>query len=131
MKCYSDFKNGATLPQEPQIVIEGNLTRLFFDFEKEVKEDMDGTEYDVLVCENVDVRGGRSYGDLVSAIVIDRYPADERDAIFANYEEAKDETSDLTDEKRAEYLAEYADYQSWRKHAKEIASYAVEQLAKA
>ena len=42
-------------------------------------------------------------------------------AIFANLEMARDMTSELDEGKRAEYLKEYTDYQSYRIKAKEIA----------
>ena len=61
------------------------------------------------------------YGDVVNAIIVDRYPADARDAVMANYEDAKDEDSDLTADKRAEYIAEYKALQAWRRRAKEVA----------
>jgi len=61
------------------------------------------------------------YATLVSAIIESRYSNDEVSAIMLNSLEALDLTSSITDEKRADYLAEYADLQAWRAHAKEIA----------
>ena len=52
---------------------------------------------------------------------MERYDANKRDAIFANLEMARDMTSELDEGKRAEYLKEYTDYQSYRIKAKEIA----------
>lgn len=124
MKAYSDF-NGV-VPEGVQITVEGSLVRLFFDYAKN-EINVDGKKHEQLVCENVNATG-RTYEELVSAIVIDRYSADRREAIFANYEEAKDETSELTEEKRAEYLNEYSDFQAWRKHAKEVANEVVAKL---
>lgn len=118
MKAYSDF-NGA-LPEGVQVTIESNLIRLFFGFEK-ITIDYDGGKREQVVCESIDVNS-RTYEGIVSAIIVDHYPSDKKDAIMANYEEAKDETSELTAEKRAEYLKEYADFQAWRKHAKDIAT---------
>ena len=124
MKVYSDF-NGV-VPEGVQVTVEGSLVRLFFDYAKN-EIDVEGEKHEQLVCENVDAVG-RTYEELVSSIVTDRYSADKREAIFANYEEAKDETSELTKEKRAEYLKEYSDFQAWRKHAKEIANEALAKL---
>lgn len=118
MKAYSDF-NGA-LPEGVQVTIESNLIRLFFGFEK-ITIDYDSGKREQVVCESIDVNS-RTYEGIVSAIIVDHYPSDKKDAIMANYEEAKDETSELTAEKRAEYLKEYADFQAWRKHAKDIAT---------
>jgi len=114
MKCQGSFSS-----DELQVIKEGNLLRIFFDLtpakdeENEVIEGM----YD---CENVDV-DSMQYGDIVSAIIRSRYTQDTVEAILSNYEEAKDATSDLAQEKREEYSDEYTDYQNWRKHAKDIA----------
>lgn len=118
MKAYSDF-NG-TLPDGVQLAVESNLVRLFFDF-TQIEVESEGEKREQMVCESIDVNS-RTYEGIVSAVIVDHYPADKRDAILANYEEAKDEASELTAEKRAEYLKEYADFQAWRKHAKEIAT---------
>lgn len=125
MKTYSDF-NGS-LPESVQVTVEGGLIRLFFDFVKEEVQAEGEKTHEQVVCENVNATG-RTYEMLVSAIVTDRYSADTREAIFANYEEAKDDASELTAGKRAEYLKEYADFQAWRKHAKEVASEALTKL---
>ena len=118
------------LPQSGvQTTIEGNLLRILFDFKKaEVKTD-DETEApnDIYDCESVDVNG-RTYGEIVSAIINDRYNNDSVQAIMANYEDAKDESSPISDDKREEYIYEYNLYQNFRKHAKEVAKIAVEQI---
>lgn len=115
------------LPQSGvQVTIEGVLLRLLFDFSQ--AEPREGEETtDIYNCESVDVKG-RGYGDIVSAIVNDRYSSDEVQAVMANYAEAIDAESDITAEKRAEYLEEYEAYQSWRKHAKEIAAEVISNL---
>lgn len=118
MKAYSDF-NGV-VPEGVQVTVEGSLVRLFFDYAKN-EITVEGEKHEQLVCENVNATG-RTYEELVSAIVTDRYSADRREAVFANYEEAKDEASELTEVKRAEYLKEYFDFQAWRKRAKEVAN---------
>ena len=118
------------LPQSGvRTTIEGNLLRILFDFKKaEVKTD-DKTEApnDIYDCESVDVNG-RTYGEIVSAIINDRYNTDSVQAIMANYEYAKDESSHISEEKREEYIYEYNMYQVFRKHAKEVAKIAVEQI---
>lgn len=124
MKAYSDF-NGV-VPESVQVTMEGSLVRLFFDYA--INEiNVEGEKREQLVCENVNATGW-TYEELVSAIVTDRYSTDRREAIFANYEEAKDETSELTKEKRAEYIKEYSDFQVWRKRAKEVANEALAKL---
>lgn len=109
-----------------QVTVEGALLRLLFDFSQAEPREGEETS-DTYNCESVDV-SGRSYGDIVSAIVNDHYSADDVQAIMANYAEALDSSSDITAEKRAEYLAEYEGYQAWRKHAKEIAHKVVSSL---
>lgn len=71
---------------------------------------------------------GRTYNDIVSAIVSDKYSNDDVQAIIANYTEVMDEDSDIDEEKREEYISEYSDYQQWRKHAKAIANEVLEHL---
>lgn len=110
-----------------EVVLEGNLTRLFFDFTDPQPREEEELPADLKVCESIDVYG-RDYGRLVSGIINDRYTADTNQALTANYELAKDPDSGLSDEKRAEYLAEYAAYQEWRAHAKAIAKLAVTEI---
>ena len=124
MKC---FKNLLVAPSEVKVISEGNVLRIFFDYEKQEKvSPVDGMQDDTSVgdnymCCNVDVVGNRSYGGIVSAIIIEKYDASKMDAIRLDYELAKDSASSITDEKRAEYLSNYNAMQEWRSHAKEIA----------
>jgi hypothetical protein len=127
MVSYSDDKVFSGV----KTIEEGSLLRLFFDCEEHefvdnISGDGDGAGVQTTrigsKCENVDVSAPFTYSRIVSAIILDKYSADSRDAIFANYEKAKDETSEITDEKRKEYIKEYYDYQTWRDHAKEIAN---------
>lgn len=125
----------ASIPESGvEVVTEGTLTRIFFDFtdpeHPALEEGMEHPELpaDLKACENVDVEG-RSYSGIVSAIINDRYPQDANQALNANYQLAKDAESELSDEKRAEYLAEYASFQDWRSHAKKIAATVVAILA--
>lgn len=124
------MKTYYTMPELPasgvQVTLEGTLTRLLFDFKPATPfvpegEEAPENEYE---CYGVDVNG-RQYGDIVSAIINDKYPRYLVDAVNANHELAKDENSDITPEKRAEYLQEYDDFQNWRKKAKEIATIVV------
>ncbi len=111
-----------------EVVFEGAITRLFFDFtDPEPREEGAEVPADLKCCESVDVTG-RSYALMVSAIINDRYDADSNQALIANYELAKDSESGISDEKRAEYSAEYSAYQEWRVHAKAIARIAVAEL---
>ncbi len=61
------------------------------------------------------------YDTLVSAIIKSRYSTSDTEAIILNNIEALDATSEITDEKRSEYMAEYKALQDWRAHAKNIA----------
>lgn len=127
MKAYSDLR---TYPkgQGVEVRVEGNTLRVFFDFEEisipnhEAGEKKPKTVKQ-LKYESIDVVGGRAYPDIVSAIVRDRYSDNEIQAILANYAEVNNTASVLilTPEKKEEYLQEYADFQQWRAHAKEIA----------
>ena len=123
MKSYGTLVG--ELPTGVEFVLEGALLRIYFDFERRETVQRTGTGdmvvEDQYVCENVDVEGEHDYDSIVSAIIMDRYDADKRDAIFANLEMARDTTSVLDEDKRAEYLKEYTDYQSYRIKAKETA----------
>lgn len=131
MKCNSEF---ASVPKSGIIAYaEGDIVRVFFDIRKAAKPSSEGEGIlelpDTYDCENVDVRNPADYGSIVAAIVNDRYSNDDAQAINANYTYAKDADSPLTEEKRAEYLREYADYQAWRAHAKEVAAKVTETIA--
>ena len=106
MKVYSTY-DGGDVP-ELNVVREGVITRIFFDYAVEEKE-MEGEAVDVLTCENVDVRG-IDYGSIVNAIVRDRYPQDRVEAILANGSDT---------EAHAEELAAF---QAWRVKAKAVAA---------
>ncbi len=137
MKCNYQFPS---VPQSGVIAFaEGNILRLFFDItpaetapaEMESETESDDEDADIpqtYDCTQVDVVGGRTYGDIVSAIVNDKYSADDVQAIIANYTEINEEDTDVAEDKQEEYIKEYADYQQYRKHAKAIASIVLEQL---
>lgn len=115
------------LPQSGvKVTLEGNLLRILFDFTPAtpvVEEGMEAPE-DLYNCESVDVHG-RAKGDIIAAIMNDKYSPDAYQAILANYELAKDKNSGISSEKKAEYLAEYQAFQETRAHAKEIAAIVV------
>ena len=125
MKCYFDY-NG-TVPSGVKAFSEGRVTRIFFGYSTATREDADGEDVTVLMAENVDVESAE-YGDIVNAIVRDRYASDKVEAVMANYQEAMDSSSSLTEDKRSEYKAEYEVFQSWRAKAKEVATATVGQL---
>ena len=116
MKCSGNYSD--TLPSL-NVIQEGSLLRIFFDYEDVpvTEEDGDIKKY---ICENVDVEG-RSYEEIVSAIIRSKYQQGKVEAIMANYEAAKDTTSGITEEKRTEYTDEYNAYQVFRTKAKQIA----------
>ncbi len=109
-----------------QVIKEGTRLRIFFDFEEEQNpatdpDELEGCPDNFYVCENIDIEGDQSYGAIISGIVNGRYSNDDVQAIMANYELAKDETSTITEEKRAEYIQDYQTWQEWRAHAKAVA----------
>jgi hypothetical protein len=123
MKCQGNYEgNLPTL----NVIKEGTLLRIFFDYEDAPVTDEDG-DVKKYICENVDVEG-RSYAEIVSALIHSRYSQDSVEAIIANYEIAKNSESDITDTKRAEYIEEYNDYQAFRVRAKEIANNVINSL---
>ena len=63
-----------------------------------------------------------SYADVIASIIQSRYSDSEITAIVMNNMQANDINSEISQEKRKEYISEYTELQSWRKHAKEIAS---------
>ena len=87
---------------------EGNVLRLFFSFEKHESKDMDGTPIidNNYWCRSVDTMD-MSYGGIVDAIITDIYPLSSQYAILANKNLADDTTSDITEEKRNNYINEY------------------------
>ena len=113
-------------PSGVKVTIEGMLVRLLFDITPATPVVQEGEEAptDLFDCESVD-SFGRGYDDIVSAIINDRYPSDKVQAVMANYATAQDPETAIAEEKRAEYLAQYREYQNWRAHAKEIATIAV------
>lgn len=117
MKSYRNY-DGGSIP-ELEVVREGKLTRIYFDFDVEIRE-IDEEVVEMLVCEKVDVMGV-DYAAIVNGIVTEKYPSDKYEAVMANYAEANDPNSELSPEKRAEYLQEYSDFQAWRKKAKTVA----------
>ena len=100
MKSYGTLVG--ELPTGIEFVVEGALLRIYFDFERREAVQKAGSEdvvvEDQYVCENVDVEGEHDYDSIVSAIIMERYDANKRDAIFANLEICLLYTSDAADE---------------------------------
>jgi len=116
MKCQGNYSG--SLPTQ-NVIKEGSLLRIFFDYQDVPVTEEDG-DIQKYVCENVDVEG-RTYEDIVSALIRSQYSQDRVEAIVANYEVAKDAASTITDAKRAEYITDYNGYQAFRDKAKQIA----------
>lgn len=116
MKCQGNYSG--SLPTQ-NVIKEGSLLRIFFDYQDVPVTEEDG-DIQKYVCENVDVEG-RTYEDIMSALIRSQYSQDRVEAIVANYEVAKDAASTITDAKRDEYIAEYNGYQAFRDKAKQIA----------
>ena len=92
-----------------------------FDTEELSSEDIEGntvTSYRSLYVQVKSI----SYADVISAIIQSRYSDSEITSIVMNNMQANDINSEISQEKRKEYISEYTELQSWRKHAKEIAS---------
>ena len=92
-----------------------------FDTEELSSEDPDGqpvTSYRSLYVQVKSI----SYANVISAIIQSRYSDSEITSIVMNNMQANDINSEISQEKRKEYISEYTELQSWRKHAKEIAS---------
>lgn len=111
------------------IILEGALMRVMFNITHCVPSEEDGhvgpdNLYDVDI---VDVNG-RNKGDVISAIVNDRYTPDQVQALTANYALATDPDSGITEDKRAEYREEYQAYQDCRSEAKQVAALVVLEL---
>jgi hypothetical protein len=126
MKTVGSFE--ANIPEGGiNLIQEGALLRIFFDFEKREQQQSEDDNMqrqeqpDLYEAYNVDVQAPFNYGNIVSAIVNDKYSADDVQALSANVMEARDTDSDLADEKRQEYLTEWSDFQNWRTKAKAIA----------
>ncbi|MDE5872140.1 MAG: hypothetical protein K2H22_09390, partial [Muribaculaceae bacterium] len=103
MTSYNEF---AVIPENGIICVEeGPILRVYFDIKPHVpvvsENDptgiLDESAAPIYECENVDV-DGRTYGEIVSAIVNDRYSADDVQALQANYIEAKDSDSEIPDD---------------------------------
>ena len=92
-----------------------------FDTEKLSSEDIDGNTVISYRSLYVQVKS-ISYADVIAAIIHSRYSDSEITAIVMNNMQANDINSEISQEKRKEYISEYTELQSWRKHAKEIVS---------
>lgn len=120
MRCQKDY-NGELPTLE--VIQEGALTRVFFDFEDvSFQEEGDSKS---CACTNVDIIG-RTYEDIVSAIIRDKYSQDRVEAVMANHA-LKDDIS-ISEEKRDEYVSEYEAYQLYRFKAKLIANDVINML---
>jgi hypothetical protein len=99
---------------------DGEYLMIEFDFEQyKPQDETQEVAENTYAMEYVTHKGETDYGKIVSAIINDKYSTDDVQAIIANYEEAR--SAEEPSEKEQEYLAEYAEYQEWRRHAKEIA----------
>ncbi len=114
---------------------EGAVLRIFFDIMKapdpqipEGSEESPSQPKDLCECYNVDVPAPITYSSIVSAIVNDRYSADDVQALSANFIDTNDSRSSVEEDKREEYVTEWSEYQSWRTTAKGIATTVISML---
>ena len=119
------------LEQKPQsgfiAFIEKNTVRIFINFTEHryTEIDEDGHSQEVvsetqMECRSIDTEN-KDYGGIVDAIITDLYPVSTQYAALVNKQLADDPESDITDEKRAEYIADYNEFLSYRQTAKELA----------
>lgn len=113
MKAYRNY-SGGDVP-ELEVLREGKITRINFDFSVEERTD-EGETTQQLVFENVDIEGAVEYGKIVSAIVRDKYSQDKVEAVLANGEDTP------------EHKTELKDFKDWRKTAKQVAADVVVEL---
>jgi hypothetical protein len=85
------------------------------------------SDNDMCSFEYVELQG-RNYGDMVAAIIACHYNNDRMQAVINNHALAVDPDEELSEEKRTEYLEEYAAMQAWRRNAKAIATEALDIL---
>lgn len=114
MRCQKNYYG--ELPTL-EVIQEGAILRVFFDFE-DVSNQEEG-ESKSCICTNVDING-RTYEDIVSSIIRDKYSQDRVEAIMANHALKDDES--IPEEKRTEYVNEYEAYQLYRLKAKQVAN---------
>ena len=114
MRCQKNYYG--ELPTL-EVIQEGVLLRVFFDFE-DVSIQEEG-ESKSCICTNVDVVS-TTYEDIVSSIIRDKYSQDRVEAVMANHALKDDES--IPEEKRTEYVNEYEAYQLYRFKAKQIAN---------
>jgi hypothetical protein len=110
-----------------EVILEGVLTRIYFDFRDPDPVNEEPVPADIKVCESIDV-DSRNYDRIVAAIVTDHYSSDAYQALIANYQMAKDPEAEISEEKRSEYIQEYEAFQAWRAHAKEVAHIVVAEI---
>lgn len=130
MKVFKNLPAGAPA-NDMSVIIEGSLMRLYFGYKKEepahktTGNSMRRIEDDTYSCENIDIVQGRTYGEITAAIIADKYDGNAVQAIIANKALADDAASNITAEKRKEYLTEYAAFQTYRAKAKALANQAL------
>lgn len=119
----------AKKPKSGDIVayLEENLVRVFIDLQQHYRTEIDeeGNEQTVKAdgqydCRSIDT-DAKDYGGIVDAVISEKYPISSQYAILANKQLADDPESSITQEKREEYLSDYAEFQTYRQHAKDIA----------
>ena len=126
---------GSAPANDVKVVIEGSLMRLYFAYKKELPTSSSTSSSTIIngdlreesySCENIDIDGGgRTYAEIIAAIVNDKYDNNAVQAIIANKALTDDTKNDITDTKRTEYLQEYNDFQIYRETAKTVATKAV------
>lgn len=119
----------AKKPKSGDIVayLEENVVRIFIDLQQHYRTEIDEEGHEQTVeadgqydCRSIDTES-KDYGGIVDAVISEKYPISSQYAILANKQLADDPKSAITEEKRAEYLADYAEFQTYRQHAKDIA----------
>lgn len=132
MKAIIDL---AKKPQSGIVAfVEGKLLRMFIDLKNAERHEIDEEGHDTVItaddqfeCRSIDTEQ-LSYGGIVDAIITENYPLSSQYAILANKQLADDPESKITEEKRAEYIADYNTFQTYRQYAKDTAHAVCEML---
>lgn len=102
---------------EAAIVVASQMHVFFGAEQKQATDPETQEEKTVWSCSYVTVPATADYGDIVSAVIGERYSMDDQYAILANHADNPEETK-----------AEYDAFQAWRAEAKQIAKAALTYL---
>ena len=132
-------ENGQVAIDESGNIIMVNVPKVIeetieVDVEKEVEEEVEETKTRTFITcdlvanfyppkteEELAKEKDEQYGKLVETLIRKKYSSRDVEAIHSNYLEALNPDSDISEEKRKEYIAEFKAFQEYRLECKEIA----------